>query len=247
MATPAASAFSIPRFLLPQNGAIWRRVNRLQPGAARQLVVRYASNDAAKGSKPIVLEKPAKFNPPSHGSRLPKRTTPRHYGGALSAEETQAQKKKDYPGTMPADGTWANWFWTSRNFHLCITLGTLTSLAVFTFVQNFRHTSPFAEMLPAGSEYLSHPIDSFGQLIEVIRLTENYQSEITAEKRKRKVDDVAKRNAYRQAHGITNDGMFASWTSKSDEESLGPAVPPEEEAARVAAEDAKPKKWFGLF
>ncbi len=80
----------------------------------------------AGSKKPIVLEKPAKFNPPSHGARLPRKTATgpasRHYGGDLSATEAQAQKTKEYPGTMAPEGTWWHYFWNSRRIHMTITV-----------------------------------------------------------------------------------------------------------------------------
>ena len=115
----APSAATTPRFLLPRYGSIWRRP-RIAPGAGGGRR-RYASG--AKQGKPIVLEKPAKFNPPSHGSRLPKRSTPqRHYGGDLDAVEQAAQDVKHYPGVMAPKGTWSHWIWHSRLLHTIITM-----------------------------------------------------------------------------------------------------------------------------
>ncbi|KAJ9132609.1 hypothetical protein NKR23_g11124 [Pleurostoma richardsiae] len=246
MAPPQAL---IPRFLLPQTGMIWRRVNVPHSAPSRQLLHLTARWYAAgKSSKPPVLEKPAKFNPPSHGSRLPKRTTPRHYGGPLSAEEIQVQKKKDYPGLMAPEGTWAHWFWNNRAFHLFITLGSLTGLAIFTFVQNFKRNSPYADMLPAPSDFLSHPFLCTRQLLEVIRLTEAHQSAIVAEKRKQRVDDVVKRSEYRKAHGLEQEGFFGGWTAKTDAESLGPAIPVGDGTTPgIGGDEGKRKKWLGIF
>lgn len=132
-----ASHFSIPRFLLPQSGPVWRRANlgnRLRNPEALRLVVRYyASSNAAKTGRPsqqrqkqkvIVLEKPDKFNPPSHGARLPSKNRPpqQHYGGPVSGDEAAAQRKKDYPGLPPPQGTWSHWFWHSRGLHATITM-----------------------------------------------------------------------------------------------------------------------------
>lgn len=72
-------------------------------------------------SKPIVLEKPERFNPPSHGARLP-RSTPKHYGGPLTHDEIQTQKTKDYPGLPPPPNTWSHWFINNRHIHMFITL-----------------------------------------------------------------------------------------------------------------------------
>lgn len=116
--TIMASTTSIPRFLLPQRGAIWR--TRL-PNST--LAIRHASSKAPgkKSSKPFILEQPKKFNPPSHGSRLP-RQTPRYGGPPLSAEEKAAQKKKQYPNMMPPEGTFLHWFITNKSIHIWITM-----------------------------------------------------------------------------------------------------------------------------
>lgn len=72
-------------------------------------------------SKPFVLEKPEKFNPPSHGTRLP-RSTPRHYGGGTTFEEAKAQEKRSYPGLPPPQDSWAHWFLNNRTIHIVITM-----------------------------------------------------------------------------------------------------------------------------
>jgi hypothetical protein len=69
-----------------------------------------------------VLAKPERFNPPSHGARLPKKTPPRHYGGDLSAAEIRVQQQTDYPGMAPPKGTWAHWFIHNRWLHVAITV-----------------------------------------------------------------------------------------------------------------------------
>jgi hypothetical protein len=69
-----------------------------------------------------VLEKPAKFNPPSHGSRLKRNTMPKHYGPELTASEVAAQNARHYPGVMAPEGTWSHWFWHSRLLHTFITM-----------------------------------------------------------------------------------------------------------------------------
>ncbi len=70
--------------------------------------------------KPPILEKPAKFNPPSHGSRLARKQAPKHYGGSLPKEELEAQATREYPTMMAPEGTWAHWFWTNRIIHVYI-------------------------------------------------------------------------------------------------------------------------------
>jgi len=117
-------ASTIPRFLLPQRGLIWQRAAS-RTTAATKITTSAATKVRSASSttdKPRVLEKPERFNPPSHGSRLPKKQTPRHYGGELSAAEKQAQQQRDYPKMMPPPGTWGHWIWSSRWVHLVLTL-----------------------------------------------------------------------------------------------------------------------------
>ncbi|KAL1880011.1 hypothetical protein VTK73DRAFT_6401 [Phialemonium thermophilum] len=255
----ASGATSIPRFLLPQTARMWRRLRVPAVGTTDRILVRFASTT---GSKPIVLEKPERFNPPSHGSRLPKKTTPRHYGGDLSSEEVQAQKKKDYPGLMAPEGTWAHWFWHSRALHLFITMGTLASLALFTFVQNFKRNSPFADMLPPASDFLYHPVSSFRIVFEVIRLSEEHNAKIVQERRMRRIDDVAKRDQYRKAHGLDKEGIAGFMARFDDKTEDSQAVAPPESSNSMVQTAGGPelplvkdssdvqeprKKWLGIF
>ena len=78
-------------------------------------------NASASASKPRVLEKPTKFNPPSHGKRL-KQQVPRSYGPQLTEEQKTEQEKKQYPHMMPPEGTFMYWFLTNRGIHTFITL-----------------------------------------------------------------------------------------------------------------------------
>lgn len=102
----------------------------------------------------------------------------------------------------------------------------------------------------------------------------SYTSAITADRRKQKMDDVAKRSEYRKAHGIdSQEGMLGGWTAKSDAETMGPAQREGGVTAAPAAMDASPvaveaaiaaaddesfvdfegkrqltrKKWFGIW
>jgi hypothetical protein len=81
----------------------------------------------ADPTKPIVLEKPDKFRPPSHPQRLNRRA-PRNYPGpALSETEREAQQTRSYPHTFPNPGTKLHWFLTTWWIHLWITMASLLS------------------------------------------------------------------------------------------------------------------------
>jgi hypothetical protein len=123
--------------------------------------------------------------------------------------------------------------------------GTLLGLSIYTFVENFKRNSPFADMAPALSDYFAHPISSTRALIEVIRLDSAHNSAIVAEKRKRRVDDVVKRSEYRKAHGLDRVQGLGGWTAKTDAESLGPAIPTGDGTPLGA--DGPRKKWLGIF
>ncbi|ERS96293.1 hypothetical protein HMPREF1624_07202 [Sporothrix schenckii ATCC 58251] len=223
------------------------------------------SPSPAGGSPGHILEKPAKFNPPSHGARLPRRNAnapaAQHYGGDLSAAERAAQRTRQYPGMMAPPGTWAHWFWTSRGFHLGITMSTLAALAVFTLVENFRRTSPFVDMLPTWREAVQHPILAARTTLEVVRLTEHHRVTVIAERRQMRVDDVAKRTMYRKAHGLDETVGFGSnggWFGGDGKKNQGPVPPPRNEVDDASpirgeapvdepAEAGPRKKFLGIF
>jgi len=84
--------------------------------------VRNASTRAPETDKSRILEKPAKFNPPSHGSR---RVRPRSYPGPrITDAEREAMKTKRYPNMMPPEGSFLWRFLTDRKLHMWITLVT---------------------------------------------------------------------------------------------------------------------------
>ncbi|KAF9870147.1 hypothetical protein CkaCkLH20_12381 [Colletotrichum karsti] len=252
----------IPRFLLPALSPMWRAAAVRSTGRPASAAlrgngvwtVRYASTKSSAGGPkkkgPIVLEKPAKFNPPSHGSRLPK-SGPKHYGGQLSAQEKQAQRVKDYPGLMAPEGTWAHWFVNSRAIHLVITLGTLTTLAIASLYLNFTHTSPFKHLLPPASEFWSHPIDFVGTWIRVLQLHERDRNEKAIAMHTRHTDDVAKRQYYRKEHGLDKENPIANFLGMKEESGepvpAADASPAAGNAEVKPAEGEKKKKWFGIF
>ncbi|KAK0652161.1 hypothetical protein B0T16DRAFT_454554 [Cercophora newfieldiana] len=256
-----AAPTSIPRFLLSQSGLIWRGVTGATPRGTR-ITTRFASSSMTKPG-PRVLEKPERFNPPSHGTRLPRKgAMPRHYGGDITKEEAVAQLRKEYPGMMAPTGSLAHRIIYSRWIHLTITLGTLASLVVYVWVSNLRQ-SPFTEMLPAGSDFFYHPFSSTRMFFEVLKLNGERNSAIVAAKRARHVDDVEKRNLYRKAHGLSQEQGFASMLglgkAKEQDEQKIEVVAVSEQAAPVSATEGAVavtgeetaqgprKKFLGIF
>jgi hypothetical protein len=217
------------------------------------LSIRNASNKGSKkSSKPLVLEKPAKFNPPSHASRL-RKDGPRYPGPQLSAEQLAVQKTKKYPNMMPPEGSFLHWFINNRSIHVYITLGTLFSLALTAFITNLKRSSLFYDMLPPWHHVFLHPVAFTRTYIEVLRLHTAQVSAETAERRRRKVEDVQKRGDYRKAHGLDKEEGIGGWTAKTDKEDLGPAIPlggPDGKEGELVGEQLRKKplrKWLGIW
>ncbi|KAK3623644.1 hypothetical protein LTR56_021507 [Elasticomyces elasticus] len=229
--------------------------------------LRYASTTPPP--KPRLLEKPERFNPPSHPSRIRSRPKYANYGAPLSGHEREAQKTRRYPHMMPPPGSFMFWFLTDRNLHLFITLGILMSLVGGVWYQDFMSKTPYADLLPPNSMIFAHPIAFFQRWAEIYSMHVDYISAQTAERRRQKMDDVQKRSDYRKAHGIgQEEGVFGGWTARSDAEVLGPGmregiapVDPGkvevQDASPVAGEEtfidfegkAQPakKKWLGIW
>ncbi|KAI5203577.1 alkaline ceramidase-like protein [Aureobasidium subglaciale] len=184
---------------------------------ARSLLL---SRPASNTSKPPVpkgrlLEKPTRFNPPSHPARLPRRNRQPAFQVPLSAKDREQQKKKQYPHMLPPEGTFLHWFLTNRNIHVWITMSILISLAFFTWLNNFLANTPYLDQLPPNNMFLSHPIAFLSRYAEVYNLHSQYISAVTAEQRRNKVDDVRKRGEFRKAHGLEEqEGVFGGWSAR---------------------------------
>ncbi|KAH6688315.1 hypothetical protein F5X68DRAFT_190002 [Plectosphaerella plurivora] len=246
-----------PRFLLPALGPMWRAAPR---AAGSMRVLRRHASTTGK-DKPIVLEKPLKFNPPSHGARLP-RYKPKHYGG-VSEGEKFAQGQRDYPGLMPPVGSKAHRFINSRKLHMSITLGTLVVLAITTFILNFTHTSPFAHLLPPASEFWSSPINFIRTWMRVMALHERDRNARTIAEHTALTDDVVKRAYFRKVHGLDKENPIRNFLGGGEGDEMnaeafaavsGEPVPAAatSNASTIPAESAESvqepkKKWLGIF
>lgn len=114
---PPASLFTIFN-PLSRNGATSYR----HASSRKQAIKKNASSKKA-GSKPRerVLEKPARFNPPSHSSQR----IPRHQPlplPPLTPEQEEERRNKTYPGMRFHQGSLMHWFLTTRWIHVWITL-----------------------------------------------------------------------------------------------------------------------------
>ena len=90
-----------------------------------RMLIRAASSTSSSQNpnKPIVLEQPDKFRPPSHPSRLTsRRRAPAAYNQGTTAEEKETQKTRTYPHMFPEKGSFMHWFLTDRWIHIWITM-----------------------------------------------------------------------------------------------------------------------------
>ena len=209
----------IPRATLTLHSAQLQR--RLLPSIKATTLHRNASSSTLP-PKPRLLEKPERFNPPSHGARLPRsRRTPSYPGAPLTSE----QRTRRYPHMFPAEGTWTFWFLTNRILHVGITLSILISLVFAIQIGDFVHNTPYYELLPPKGEFWRNPLSFLGRYVQVYQMHIDWMSTQTAERRRQKVEDVRKRSEYRKAHGMDkDDGVFGGWTAKSDAEVMGPGM-----------------------
>ena len=69
------------------------------------------------------------------------------------------------------------------------------------------------------------------------------------------MEDVAKRSAFRKAHGLDKDEGFGGWMAKSDNPSVKPALPlgdgdveqGEQGEEQVRQKRPPVKKWLGIW
>ncbi|EAW14161.1 uncharacterized protein ACLA_071940 [Aspergillus clavatus NRRL 1] len=269
------SPSTIPQFLLPRGmpsqrtlHALARRSTptRLSTVTSIPSTRRCASSDNSTSAKPRVLAQPDKFRPPSHPARRVVQTRngkvvggggPINYPGPrLSEKEKEEQKHREYPNMFPPEGTVMYKFLTSRWIHIWIAMGVLTSLATFTFTTNFKHSSPYAHLLPPWSALFAHPIDTVSQALAVFRMHVQHNSVETREKRLKRVEDAEKRRQYRIAHGLEEP---AETDGKADADADAPVVDdqspvavdvPASSGAEYVDWDGqkKPvKKWLGIW
>ena len=138
---------SVPRFLLPRGYILtqFQLFRRTKSPQVTRHILSPCRNASTSPSKPRVLEKPAKFNPPSHGKRL-KQQIPRSYGPQLTGEQRTEQQTKKYPNMMPAPGTFMYWFLTSRGIHTFISLVRSFSTTISTPTQDLQSSLHYATL-----------------------------------------------------------------------------------------------------
>ncbi|KAJ5226000.1 hypothetical protein N7468_007225 [Penicillium chermesinum] len=211
---------------------------------------------AAAPRSPASSRNQTNFAHPSHPQRIvdPARVTsssqPVNYGPRLTAEEREAQNKKQYPNMFPPEGTVMHKFLTSKWIHVWIAMSVLVSLATFTFTTDFKAKSPFAHLLPPWSGLLTAPFDTISQALNVYRMHVQHNSMLVREQRHRRVEDAEKRRQFRVAHGLEEPNEKEKEKAVADPQS--PIAADAEQKADGEYVDfegrRRPvKKWLGIW
>jgi hypothetical protein len=75
--------------------------------------------------------------------------------------------------------------------------GILVSLAIAAWYMDFMSKTIYAELVPTRKDFLHHPIGSSGRFIEVYKMHIAQQSQLAADQRMKKQEDIEKRKQYR--------------------------------------------------
>ena len=67
---------------------------------------------------------------------------------------------------------------------------------------DFRANSPFAGTMPSWSDWFRHPLDSLARSGSTFKLHVLHESDVTAERRARAINETMKTKAYRVMHNL---------------------------------------------
>lgn len=98
-------------------------------------------------------------------------------------------------------------------------------------------------MLPHFTQLFIHPIAYSRTVLEVMKLHSAHVTAETQERRAHKAEDVAKRAAYRKAHGMDRDQGFGGWTAKTGVGEEGD----KEQEVQVRQKHFSGKRWLGIW
>ncbi|RPA91390.1 hypothetical protein L873DRAFT_1831405 [Choiromyces venosus 120613-1] len=119
---------------------------------------------------------------------------------------------------MPPPNTWSHYFLTSRVLHFYVSISVLLVLGTWASVTNFLRTTERGREIE-GELAWSRPVESVEKFLAAYRLHAHERSLLVAEIRRRKVEDVDKRGAYRRAHGLGEESRGdAGWGVKLGQE-----------------------------
>ncbi|KAF3922179.1 hypothetical protein ABW21_db0205538 [Orbilia brochopaga] len=137
-----------------------------------------------------VLEKPARYNPPSH----PTGPRPRESAHKPLPQKPHKDERTHYPGLMPAPGTITHWILHSPKLHGLVAVSVLVSLALFVMYRNFMEHDEAAEL--AFWDW-RHPILSVRSFIAAVRESDRLNTQRILQKRRQISEDMERKAHYR--------------------------------------------------
>src|SRR5690606_28013644 len=87
--------------------------------------------------------------------------------------------------------------------HFYLSLGVLFTMAGIVSITNFMKTSPFAGLVVWD---WGTPVASTARFLDAVKMHLHESSRLAQEKRKRRAEELDKRNEYRRAHGMEDVG-----------------------------------------
>ncbi|EWC47669.1 hypothetical protein DRE_03289 [Drechslerella stenobrocha 248] len=164
-----------------------------------------------------VLEKPARYNPPSHP------TGPRQRESVHKPLPQQPHKdeRTHYPGLMPAPGTITHWILHSPKLHGLVAVSVLVGLALYVMYRNFMEHDEAAQL--AFWDW-RHPVLSLRSFAHAYRESDRINTARIMEKRRQISEDMERKAHYRYVVegrvGGSSEGL-GSWgvrrTQKDDD------------------------------
>lgn len=79
---------------------------------------------------------------------------------------------------------------------------------------SFYHNTIYRDQLPEWNDLLWHPFQTLSQFFAVYKLHVAHESEQVVEKRRRKMEDAAKRKEFLRDHGVEPGFLTGSWMDK---------------------------------
>ncbi|KAJ5084060.1 hypothetical protein NUU61_008639 [Penicillium alfredii] len=257
---------SIPTFLLPRGLPSTRTLRSFS--TTRTALKKKSNITNNNDARHRVLSQPDKFRPPSHPPAprppvLAQQRADQLPGSTDVSRGARGTKEAPIPEHVSAGGDGdVQVFDESVDSYLDCD-GVLTSCASFTFITNFKASSPFAHLLPPMSGLLSHPLDTISQAFSVYRMHVQHNSMRVREQRHRRIEDAEKRRQYRVAHGLeepAEQGTGDNQSPVAEADVNANAVPATATAGSAEAKDGSPrefvdwegnrrpvKKWLGIW
>jgi hypothetical protein len=102
--------------------------------------------------------------------------------------------------------------------------------------------------MPSAGQWFWHPLQSFSEALEIFKMHIAYESEETARRRAKRLEETHKTKAFRVAHGMEPAEGQGPEVIKLVREIYGDDVLPEGIGDGAVEKKRKPlKKWLGIW